>query len=222
MNPRLRTLMCVSLLSLLFAPRGAGATEGENLQGEVLVDRVLVVVGNSPITASQVSFESEVRGQIALSSEREQFGRLLNEAVDPLEALIFREILRRLPDARTIQIKDTDARNRLRLFEATFDDISAASSFRARWGMGRAELLEFLKESVILDEVVELAVRISVTEEEKRDYYERNRNRVFGEKPYLDVAEFVSQQVYLLKFEAAYNSWKSKLRAGASKRYIGR
>jgi hypothetical protein len=222
MGVRFLTLVTLCLIALLLVPFGAEATEGDTRQEEVLVDRVLVVVGNSPITASQVNFENEVRGQIALSSQREQFGRLLNESVDALEALIFREILRRLPDARTIQIKDTDARNRLRLFESTFDDISAASSFRARWGMSRAELLEFFKESVILDEVVEVSVLISVTEEEKRDYYDRNRNRVFGDKPYLDVAEFVSQQVYLLKFDAAYNSWKSKLRAGASKRYIGR
>ena len=55
-----------------------------------------------------------------------------------------------------------------------------------------------------------------------RSYYERNKNLVFADKPYEDVAEFVMKQVYLLKFEAEYNSWRSRLRAGARKRYIGR
>jgi len=218
---KVRALWMLSLGVALLSPRAAATDEPGPATG-TLVDRVLVAVDDTPITASQVAFETEVRNQLALSAEREHFGRLLNESVQPLEALIFRELLRRLPEARTLSINETAARKRLRLFEASFGDASAASSFRARWGMSRAALLEFFKESVLLDEVVEVSVIVQVTEEENRDYYERNKNRVFGDKPYLDVADFVSQQVYLLKFEAAYNSWKSRLRANARKRYIGR
>jgi hypothetical protein len=214
------------LLIAAFCVGGPSAASAEENTAsppvQTLVDRVLVAVGDTPITASQLAFETEVRAQIDSSPRKQDFGRLLNEAVDPLEALIFREILRRLPPARTISVDEAVARSRLRLFEGSFETPSASASFRARWGIDRTALLEFFKESVVLDEVVELSVVVQVSEQEKRNYYERNKNRVFGDKPEAEVSDFIAQQVYLLKFEAEYNSWRSRLRASAQKRYIGR
>lgn len=220
MGAALRTTVTALLLSLLIAAP-AGADE-ETANPKVLVDRVLVSVGDTPITASQLALETRIREQVDQSPRRKDFGRLLTETVDPLEALIFREILRRLPEARTVPVDEIQARQRLRLFEDTFADPTAAASFRANWGLDRANLLDFFKESVVLDALVDLSVVVRVTDEEERTYYERNKNRVFGDRPYEEVSDFVAQQVYLLKFEAEYNSWRSRLRAGATKRYIGR
>jgi len=218
-----RYLLILLTIQGILCPRAMFAAEAPTQNApQVLVDRVLAAVGDTPITASQVAFESELRTQIANSPQRAEFGRLLTEAGNPLEALIFREILRRRAEARTLPVDEAIARSRLRLFENSFPDPSTSASFQARWGIGRSDLLEFFKESVVLDEVVTLSVIVQVSEEEKRMYYERNRDRVFGDKPYEGVAEFVAQQVYLLKFEAEYNSWRSRLRAEAEKRYIGR
>lgn len=214
--------LLLSAALCIAAPAVASASDPAPPPTQTLVDRVLVAVGDTPITASQLAFETEVRAQIAASPRKQGFGRLLNETVDPLEALIFREILRRLPPARTISVDEAVARSRLRLFEGSFEAPSASASFRARWGIDRTALLEFFKESVILDEVVELSVVVQVSEQEKRNYYERNKNRVFGDKPESEVSDFIAGQVYLLKFEAEYNSWRSRLRASAQKRYIGR
>jgi hypothetical protein len=218
-----------SLLTLLLAtqallyPSAVVGDEGKSPPSrQVLVDRVVAAVGDTPITASQVAFEEELRTQITNSPKRTDFGRLLTETVAPLEALIFREILRRRAEVRSLPVDEALARSRLRLFENSFPDPSTSASFQARWGIGRSDLLEFFKESVLLDEIVTLSVIVQVSEEEKRLYYERNRDRVFGDKPYEGVADFVAQQVHLLKFEAEYNSWRSRLRAEAEKRYIGR
>ena len=219
MNTSNQTLILILCLGgFLFC----GIARAEEQQSPVLVDRVLASVEDSPITESQVGMEREIRRQIADFPDRERFGRLLNEAVDPLEALIFREILRRLPEVRTITPNESLARARMRAFELSFNDPSLASSFRARWGLDRSEVLEYFKESTVLDELVSVSVMVQVTEEEMRSYYDRNKNRVFADQPYEDVAAFVMKQVYLLKFEAAYNSWRSQLRASAQKRYIGR
>jgi hypothetical protein len=221
----LRHYLFIGLLGaqVLLCPVYVFASEAESPPGpQILVDRVLAAVGDTPITASQVVFETELRAQITSSPQGNVFGRLLTETVDPLEALIFREILRRRAEARTLPVDEALARNRLRLFENSFLAPSASASFQARWGVGRSDLLEFFKESVVLDGVVSASVIVQVSEEEKRTYYDRNRDRVFGDKPYEDVADFVAQQVHLLKFEAEYNSWRSRLRAKTAKRYIGR
>ena len=206
---------------LLWSPAQTARAEEQSAAAE-LVDRVLASVEGSPITASQVALEGEIRSRIEGSPGRETFGRLLTEDVTPLEALMFREILRRLPETRTISSNEAIARDRLRQFEASFGDAREASSFRARWGLSRANLLDYFKESTVLDEVISISVLVQVTEEEMRSYYERNKNRVFADKPYEEVAELVMRQVYRLKFEAEYNSWRTQLRAGAQKRYIGR
>ncbi|MEE2827616.1 MAG: hypothetical protein VX498_00390 [Myxococcota bacterium] len=215
-------LVALGLAVIVLLHASSDALAGEESSGVQLVDRVLASVEGSPITASQVALESQIRTQIASSPDRASFGRLLTEDVTPLEALMFREILRRLPETRTISSNESIARDRLRLFEASFGDAREASSFRARWGLRRANLLDYFKESTVLDEVISISVLVQVTEEEMRSYYDRNKNRVFADKPYEEVAEFVMRQVYRLKFEAEYNSWRTQLRAGAQKRYIGR
>ncbi|MEE2828609.1 MAG: hypothetical protein VX498_05445 [Myxococcota bacterium] len=219
----MRSWLPLLALASLLVTHSALAQDSEGRTADpVLVDRVIATVGNTPITASQAALEAQIRERIEHSGDKEDFGRLLTEAVDPLEALIFREILRMLPEARVIEVDEVQARGRLRAFEETFPDAATAASFRAGWGLDRARLLDYFKESVVLDKLVERSVDVRVSDEEQRAYYQRNKDRVFGGRPFEEVADFVAKQVYMLKFEAEYNSWRSRLRAAARKRYIGR
>jgi hypothetical protein len=182
---------------------------------------VVAVVGNTPITASEVEFDTQLRARVQASADPSEFGRLLTERVDALEALVFRAILLSQPDIASASVLDpSPAEARLAALERACGSREAAEAFLADWGYERAAMLEFFKETVSLDRYVELSVDVRVREEEERAYYEQHRDDVFGGRPYEDVAAFVSRQVYLLRFEAEYNSWRSRLRAGAQKRYI--
>jgi hypothetical protein len=203
------------LLLLLLVP--AQATE------RVIADRIVAVVDDTPIPASRVAFEAELRQRIAESPDPAVFGRLLTEQVEPLEAVIFEEILRNAPATRALTTVDVDeARARRTAFEATFESAGAARVFLARWGLDRDRLLDRFIDSVRLDTAVDLAITVDVTDEDLRSYYDRNADRVFGGRPFEEVSALVFRQVYALEFEDEYNAWRSRLRSRARKRYVGR
>ncbi len=206
--------------SLASANKGGVAPAKEE---PVLADRVVATINGVPVTASQVAFEEAIRGRIRQSAEPQRFGRLLSEDVDALEALLFRNILRQLPEARDLGLVDEgEATERLLTFEDLFPQPAELRRFLELWGLKRGDLLAFLRETVLLDEVIHLNVQVQVSPEEEQAYYEKNKSRVFGDKPFGEVSGYVTRQVYHLKFEAEYNSWRSKLRSAAEKRYIGR
>lgn len=205
----------MSLLLLLIGLAWAGPAE----EPGVLVDRVLVVVEDTPIAASRVAFLAAVRER---ATDPEAFGRVLTERVEPLESLILQEVLRAGP-ARTVRLTDKQpGLQRLKAFESTFADAPDAAAFRRRWGVDRAAMLEFFQESARLDATIELAIQFQVTDDEERAYYERHRDAIFAGRPYGEVAEQVSRRVYAVRFEAEYNSWRARLRSGASLRYVAR
>lgn len=207
--------MTALLLLLLLVPAQA--------QERVVADRIVAVVDDTPIPASRVAFEAELRQRIAGSADPAAFGRLLTEQVEPLEAVIFEEILRNAPGTRALTTVDEDeARARRTAFEATFESAGAARVFLSRWGLDRELLLQRFVDSVRLDTAVELAITVDVTDEDLRAYYERNADRVFGGQPFEEVAALVFRQVYALEFEDEYNAWRSRLRSRARKRYVGR
>lgn len=209
--------MTALLLVLLLALLPASAEERD------VVDRIVAVVDDTPIAASRVAFESELRERIQAAPTPAGFGRLLTEAIDPLEAVIFEEILRNQPATRALGTPDErEARARLDGFEATFESTGAARVFLQRWGLQRADLLERFVDSVRLDTAVDLAISVDVTDEDLQTYYARNAERVFAGRPFEEVAAVVSRQVYALEFEEEYNAWRSRLRSRARKRYIGR
>jgi hypothetical protein len=184
------------------------------------VDRVVVTVDDVPITASEVALESELR---ARTSDPQVFGRLLSEPVEPLEACIFRQVLRVWPGSRDVRIGDeSTALQRLRAFELSFGAPDEADAFRERWGLTRSELLEFFAEHVLLDAVIDVSVQVRITDDKELAYYEQHRDAVFAGRPLDEVADDVSARVYALEFEAAYNAWRSTLRSRAVKRYLSR
>ncbi len=187
-----------------------------------LVDRIVATVNDAPIAASDVALERAIRKRISESGHADDFGRTLTEQVEPLEAVIFRVLLRELPQSRTLRPTGTSAERRLRMFEETFEGRDAALRWRVDWGLEKSILLEFFKESVRMDTVVELAVDFKVTEDEERAYYERNKDPIYNGRPFEEVAPDVAQRVYALKFEDEYNSWRTALRGSARLRYIGR
>ncbi|MBN94261.1 MAG: hypothetical protein CL928_09330 [Deltaproteobacteria bacterium] len=200
-----------------------GAPKQAVEEAGVLVDQVVATVNQTPISASQVALEGAIRNQVAQSAEPSLFGRLLTESSEPLEALIFREILRQQPVTRTVMLdNEVEASKRLDAFEASFESAADARAFRQAWGLTDATLLDYFQEGVLLEAAIDLAVDPKITEEEERNYYEKNKNQVFGGRDLAEVSHFVTQQVYLLKFEAEYNAWRSRLRAGATKRYLVR
>jgi len=218
-----RTLLVAAGLLLAVAPARA-QREAPKTPDEAgrLVDRVVAVANDAPITASEVALEAAIRQRIALATDRSEFGRLLTETVDPLEAVIFRTILVGRAEIRDIRPSGFDAERRLRLFEDSFEDRGAAVEWRVDWGLDKSVLLDWFRRSVILDQVIELAVVVAVTEEEERAYYELHKDDVYGGRPYEEVAGDVTRRVYNLGFEDEYNSWRTAVRASADLRYIAR
>jgi hypothetical protein len=196
-----------------------GIAFAEPADDGVLVDQVLVVVENTPIAASRVDFAAAVRER---TTDPDVFGRVLTERVESLESLIFQEVLRAGP-AREVRLSDKQpGLQRLRAFEGTFRDTGDATAFRNTWGVDRAAMLEFFQETARLDATIDLAIRFEVTADEEQTYYERHKDDVFAGRPYGEVANQVARRVYALKFEAEYNSWRARLRSGASLRYVAR
>lgn len=184
-----------------------------------LADQVLVVVENTPIAASRVSFLDAVRSRC---TDPDTFGRVLTERVEPLESLIFQEVLRAGP-ARPMRLSDNQpGLQRLRAFEDTFEDAADAAAFRTLWGVDRQEMREFFQETARLDATIDVAIQFQVGDDEQQAYYERHKDDVFAGRPYADVVDDVSRRVYALKFEAEYNSWRARLRSGAALRYVAR
>jgi len=203
---------------------GAQAAEADSKKGAgELVDRIVATVEETPISASEVAFEEAIRERILAAGNKAEFGRLLTEPGEPLEAVVFRLILLQQPVTAGIEVEDRSlAEKRTRLFGEMFHSPEALSAFLSRWGLQREELVQYFHTYTRLDTVIELSVDPKVSDEEEHSYYERNKDLVFGGKDFTEVADFVSRQVYLLKFEVEYNAWRSRLRARANKRYIGR
>lgn len=203
------------LLALVALPARAGTT----------VDSVVAVVGNTPITASEVQFEEEmgviVRGDECLN----RFGRLLCDERAPLERLIFREALRQAGLTKDVRVSAATVGDRVQGFRRVFPVRSGADSFLTRWGLAEADLAERMLDLARLDQAIEVTVgRLvrEVSEEEERRYHAENIDTIFGGRPYEEVAAMVSRQFYALKFERTYGAWASELRAAAQVRYVGR
>ena len=213
----MKAALCL-LSALLLVPLVAEA-------GEVLVDRIVATVGDTPITASEVGFEAAVRERIRglEPADRTVFGRLLLEEREPLEAVVFRAIL--VESTEYADVQDPDERvayDRFRAFEDTFADRSSAAAFRKSWGLSRVEALDWFRIYARLDETVETAVArsVRVTEEDERRYHDANVDRVFGGRSFEDVREDVARAVSAQKFDQAYQSWRKRVRAGARLRYL--
>lgn len=218
------TMLLITALVLATASPAGAQREAPKTPDEagLLVDRIVAVVDDSPVTASSVALEAAIRERIAASPEAEEFGRLLTEAVDPLEAVIFRTILLGRPEIRDIQPGGFAAERRLRLFEDSFGNRGEAVAWRVDWGLDKAVLLDWFKRSVVLDQIIDLAVDVAVTDEDERAYYERHKDAVYGGRPYEDVAGDVAQRVFALSFEEEYNAWRTALRGSVKLRYIAR
>ncbi len=212
----------LAALTLLW-PLWSLAQEPADESAGVLVDRIVATVSDTPISASEVAFEDAVRERILASGQKQAFGRLLTEPGEALEATIFRIILLQQPGTADIELKDHGlAEDRARILERSLDTPERYGSFLQRWGMRHEALVRFFHTYARLDTMIELSVDPKVSDEEERSYYQRNKDQVFGGKEFVEVSDMVSRQVYLLKFEVEYNAWRSRLRARASKRYIGR
>jgi hypothetical protein len=215
--------LLLAALVLLAAVPAAAQREAPKTPDEagLLIDRVVAVVDDTPITASAVAREAAIRERVALAPDKTGFGRLLTENVDPLEAVIFRTVLLNRPEIRDIRPTGFAAERRLRLFEDTFER-GEAIEWRVAWAMEKSVLLDWFRQSVVLDQVVDLAVDVAVTEEEERAYYELHKDDVYGGRPFEDVAADIAQRVFNLEFEAEYNTWRTAVRASATLRYIAR
>ncbi|MCO4769061.1 MAG: hypothetical protein KDA24_03460 [Deltaproteobacteria bacterium] len=219
----MRWMLLVLLLGVAVVPGVALAAPAA--PAAVAVDRVVAVVGNTPIAASQVQFEREVGERIAGDGCTPSFGRLLCEERAPLERLIFRETLRQAGLAKGIEVSLGTLETADGAFEHTFPVRDGKRQFLARWGLGAGDFREFLLDVARLDQAIEVAVgRLvrEVSEEEERRYYGENADTIFGGRPYEEVAAMVSRRYYALKFERTYGSWASELRASSRVRYIGR
>ena len=213
-----------ALLVLLLLLLGADV-DGDGAGDSVLVDRIVAVVGTTPIAASEVEFERQLGERIAGDDCASSFGRLLCEAREPLERLIFRHTLEQAGIAAGVQVSVATVEAAQRAFAETFETRADQDAFFALWGLDDASFRELLLTVARLDQAIDVTVgRLvrDVSEEEERRYHAENSDTIFGGKPYEEVAAIVSRRYYALKFERTYGSWSSELRAAGRVRYLGR
>lgn len=207
------------LLLLLALPSGALAGEA------IVVDRIVAVVGTTPIAASQVMLEAEIGRRILGDDCAESFGRLLCDEREPLERLIFRETLRQAGVAKGVSVSLGTVDEAERAWVGTFRTRTGSTDFLKRWGLDAVAFREAILDVARLDQAIDVAVgRLvrDVSEEEERRYHAENVDTIFGGRPYEEVAAMVSRQYYAFKFERTYGAWASELRAAGTVRYIGR
>jgi hypothetical protein len=207
---------------------GAGVALGQAEPppaGSVMVDRIVAVVGTTPIAASEVEFEAQLGDRIAGEGCAASFGRLLCEERAPLERLIFRQTLQQAGLAADIQVSVATIEQAERAFAERFETKTEKDEFFAAWGLDDAAFRELLLVVARLDQAIDVTVgRLvrDVSEEEERRYHAENRDLIFGGRPYEEVASLVSRRYYAFKFERTYGSWASELRASGRIRYVGR
>jgi len=209
------------LLVLLLLPWVADASGGDT----VIVDRIVAVVGTTPIAVSQVKLEEEIGQRIVGDDCEQSFGRLLCDEREPLERLIFREILRQGGVAKGVSVSLGVVDEAERAWVGTFRTRTGSTDFLRRWGLDVVAFRETLLDVARLDQAIDVAVgRLvrDVSEEEERRYHTENIDTIFGGRPYEEVATMVSRQFYAFKFERTYGSWSSELRAAGRVRYVGR
>ena len=194
----MRALVALSTLLLLGSAHAAST-----------VDRVLAVVGTTPITSSSVAFEAELRSALPVDPAActEDFGRLLCSTEPTLQALIFREVLRQQGVAAEVEVSPSHAEARAVAVAQRFPDRESYLAFLGRWALSEGDLAERLIESVRLDRAVDVAVGRLVrdsTEDEERAYHAEHRDTEFDGEPFEAVASRVSRRVYSIKFERTY------------------
>lgn len=207
------------LLLLLGLPSGALAGEA------IVVDRIVAVVGTTPIAASQVTLEAEIGRRILGDDCEESFGRLLCDEREPLERLIFRETLRQAGVAKGVSVSLGTVDEAERAWVGTFRTRTGSADFLKRWGLDAVAFREAILDVARLDQAIDVAVgRLvrDVSEEEERRYHAENGDTIFGGRPYEEVAAMVSRRYYAFKFERTYGAWASELRSAGRVRYIGR
>lgn len=208
-----------ALLVLLCLLAGAASAE------EVLADRVSAVVGNTPITASQVALDEELVALLPDEGCEESFGRLLCDDAVPLQRLVFRQVLREAGLGRNVEVSSLAGVERWTALEARFANREEARSWLARWGLDPEAVSERFLELARLDQAIDVAVgRLvrDVSEQDERRYHREHQDTIFAGKPYEEVSAVVSRRYYLLVFERTYDAWASELRAAARVRYISR
>lgn len=220
----------LTLAALLLAdPSPAFPAEG-TLQAPgqaeaVLADRVVAVVGRTPILASEAALEQAIRNRILMAADRSIFGRWLCEATTPLEALILAEVLRGQPAWDEAGPPDADLVSaRVAAFRATFATADEAADFAERWGLSEDGLWRWFADSHRLDRTIEAAVDplVRVDPKDEAEYYELHKDGILAGQAYADVAEFIGRQVYQRGFQRAWQAWSTQVRAAARVRYVGR
>ena len=215
----------LALLLAFLLPAVAGAQGRGGGAVPVSVDRVVAVVGNTPIAASQVLLEQQLGELIRGERCPESFDRLLCEEREPLERLVFRETLRQAGLAKEVQVSAATVEVAEQAFARSFGTRDGVRRFLERWGMEDADFREMVLDVARLDQAIEVTVgRLvrEVSEEEERRYHAENVDTSFGGRPYEEVAAMVSRRYYALKFERTYGAWASELRASSRVRYVGR
>lgn len=226
--PRWRRSGLLGVLALAASaalrPTASDATEAP-ADATVLADRVVAVVGRTPILASQVALEQAIRNRVRLARDRADFGRLLVEPAPPLEAIILREAIRgqALWDAVGEAPQDR-VQARVDAFVRTFLREDEAAVFARSWGLSDDELRLWFADTVRADLCVIAAVDplVEPSPKDERLWYEQHRDDIFAGRPFEDVSALVAQQVYERAFQRHWQSWGSQIRAAARVRYVGR
>ena len=148
----------LALLLALLLPAVAGAQSRAGGAVPVSVDRVVAVVGNTPIAASQVLLEQQLGDLIRGERCSESFGRLLCEEREPLERLVFRETLRQAGLAKEVQVSAATVEVAEQAFARSFGTRDGMRRFLERWGMEDADFRELVLDVARLDQAIEVTV----------------------------------------------------------------
>ncbi len=166
---------------LIFLMAGAGAAK--------VVDRVVAVVNDEVISLSEVEMMAKsVQSQPGLE------GRFANEQAlqrQMLEALIDQKLAKAEAKRRGIDISDKEMVQALEDFKRQnhLPDDAALAQALAKAGMTLNELKQRIKDQIIQDRLMTVAVgaKVTITDEEMRRFYEQEYPKMGGSRLHLQM-----------------------------------
>ncbi len=203
-------VLLISLVTAAVPGTGTGAT---------LIDRILLVVDDQPITQSRVDLYRdylEVTGGTGLGWPRpiEDVKNLAPDAM--LEIVVIDELLF---DAATrvnvVAVRDRDVEARLAAFRGLFPDEAAFQSFEARHGWNLEMEREFFSRRLRVEGYIRFKLGFEVPDDATlRQQYEADASR-WGGRPFLEVRDQVLFELFEARCRKDFDRWVASLRERA-------
>ncbi len=204
MSTRGRALVALGAVALVGAPSAAAVAQD-------VVDGVVAVVGEQPLTLGDVQFEAEVQATL------EHGGRWMHEhqpqaSPEILELLVERSLLLQEAGNQPLAV-DEEVLERLETFLDRFERLEDLTAWLARWTIGTVELRAHFEADIRAREFAQMRLgpAIRLSEREILESYRAQPERWQG-VALEEAAPIIRAELMRARFDEHYRSWIDDIR----------